>query len=96
MVKRCVAAGCSSTAMDGVHLHGFPKDLGLKKKWTDQVKQARGTYRQLLHFKENSFQPYNKLSQSLCLEKVRVLLKPDAIPTIFETLTLMKRKCEFS
>ena len=35
------------------------------------------------------------MSQALGLEKVRVLLKPNAIPTIFERPTSQKRECEF-
>ena len=41
MVKRCVAAGCSSDCKDGLHLYCLPKDPELRKEWADQVKQAR-------------------------------------------------------
>ncbi len=42
------------------------------------------------------FLPASKVCESLGLEKVRVLLKPDAIPTIFERPSSLKRKCELS
>ena len=41
MVCGCVAAGCSNTHKDGVHLFLFPKEARLKKKWTDQVRRTR-------------------------------------------------------
>ncbi len=79
MVKRCVAAGCSSTTKDGVHLYGFPKDPGLRGKWRDQVKRTRDKWEPTdhscvcsKHFEDDCFQPYSKISQSLGLEKVRV------------------------
>lgn len=87
MGKRCVAAGCSSTCKDGVHLYGFPKDPELRKKWVDQVNKWEPTAHSYLcskHFEEDCFQPYSKLAESLGVGKVRVLLKTDAIPTIFE------------
>ena len=39
-ISYCVAAGCSSTHKDGVHLYVFPKDSGLRKKWADQVRRS--------------------------------------------------------
>ena len=39
MVKGCVAAGCSSTCKDVLHLYCLPKDPELRKEWADQVKQ---------------------------------------------------------
>ena len=40
MNKRCVAAGYSSIYKKGLHLYGFPKDPGLRKKWENQVMQT--------------------------------------------------------
>ena len=81
MGKRCVAAGCSSTHLDGQHLYGFPKNPELRKKWADQVKRTRDkweptaySYLCSKHFEDNS----------LGVGKVRALLKPGAIPTLFE------------
>ena len=99
MGKRCVAAGCSSTHKDGVHLYGFPKDSGLRKKWADQVRRTRDKWEPTdhsrlcsKHFEEHCFEIYSKLSESLGLGKVKSLLKPDAVPTIFERPSSAKRK----
>ena len=72
MGKRCVAAGCSSTHKDGVHLYGFPKDSGLRKKWADQVRRTRDKWEPTDHssFEEHCFEIYSKLSESLGLGKV--------------------------
>ena len=97
MGKRCVAAGCSSTCKDGLHLYGFPKDSELRKKWADQVKRTRDkweptdhSYQCSKHFEDDCFQPYSKLAESLGVGKVRVLLKTGAIPTVFERLMLKR------
>lgn len=39
--KYCVAWGCSGTHQNNVSLHSFPKDEGLKRKWTSFVKIRR-------------------------------------------------------
>ena len=74
MSKRCVAAGCSSTHKDGVHLYGFPKDSGLRKKRADQVRRTRDKWEPTdhsrlcgKHFEEHCFEIYSKLSESLGL-----------------------------
>ena len=98
MGKRCVAAGCSSTNKDGFSLFGFPKDPDLRKKWADQVRRTRDkwvptNYSHLCskHFEEHCFEPYSKVSASMGL-KVRQLLRPGAVPTIFEKPASLKRK----
>ena len=48
-VCRFVAAGCSNTHKDGVHLFHFPKDARLKKKWTDQVRRTRDKWQPAEH-----------------------------------------------
>ena len=103
MVKRCDAAGCSSTTKDGVHLYGFPKDPGLRKKWGDQVKRTRDKWEPTdhscicsKHFEETCFQPYSKFTESLGMGKVRALLKPGGIPTIFERSSPLKRSSRIS
>ena len=45
MAKRCVAAGCSSTCKDGLHLYCFPKDQELRNEWADQIKQTRDQWK---------------------------------------------------
>ena len=89
MVKRCVAAGCSSTHKDKVHLYGFPKDPSLRKQWADQVKRTRDKWEPTdhstlcsKHFEQHCFENYGKLSESLKIGKVRALLKPGAIPIL--------------
>lgn len=101
MGKRCVAAGCSSTHKDGVHLYSFPKDPIGRKKWADQVRRTRDKWEPTnhsrlcsKHFEDHCFEPYSKLSESLGLSKVKSLLKPDAVPTIFEKPASLKRKME--
>ena len=98
MVKRCVAAGCSSTNRDGISLFGFPKDSSLRKKWADQVRRTRDKWEPTdhsvlcsKHFEDHCLEPFSKLSTSLGL-KVKQLLKADAIPTIFEKPPNLKRK----
>ena len=91
MPNRCVAAGCSNSAQDGISVFTFPKDPELKKKWTTQVKRTRdcwkgpSTYSVLCsaHFTEDCFEPDIKLYQSFGLKKTRQL-KPGAVPSIFK------------
>ena len=99
MGKRCVAAGCSSTHKDGVHLCSFLKDPIKRKRWVDQVRRARDKWEPTdhsrlcsKHSEDHCFEPYSKLSASLGLGKVKSLLKPDAVPTIFEKPASLKRK----
>ena len=82
-----------------MHLYGFPKDSGLRKKWADQVRRTRDKWEATdhsrlcsKHFEEHCFEIYSKLSESLGLGKVKSLLKPDAVPTIFERPSSAKRK----
>ena len=98
MVKRCVAGGCSSTHRDGLHLYKFPNDPELKKKWAYQVKRTRDkweptpySYLCSKHFEENCFQPYCQLAESMGVGKVRKLLKADAVPSIFDKPSKIKR-----
>ena len=103
MVKRCVAAGCSSTHKDKVHLYGFPKDPSLRKQWADQVKRTRDKWEPTdhstlcsKHFEQHCFENYGKLSESLKIGKVRALLKPGAIPTIFVKMPPANRSANSS
>ena len=99
MGKRCVAAGCSSTHKDGVHLYSFPKHPTKRKRRADEVRRARDKWEPTdhsrlcsKHFEEHCFEPYSKLSAALGLDKVKSLFKPDAVPTIFEKPASLKRK----
>ena len=40
LVRRCIAAGCNSTTKDDFTLYFFPKDVGLRQKWIDQVRRT--------------------------------------------------------
>ena len=99
MVGRCVAAGCSKTHKDGISLFGFPKDASLRKKWADQVRRTRDKWepsqRSVLcskHFEDWCFDPGSKLSEAMGLGKTKARLNADAIPTIFEKPSSLKRK----
>ena len=103
MVVRCVAACCSLTHKDGIHLYSFPKDPSLRKKWADQVRRTRDKweptdYSHLCskHFEHCCFEPYSNLSLAMGLGKRKSLLKPSAVPTIFEKPASLKRKLEVS
>ena len=92
MVKRCVAANCSNSHKEGVSLFQFPKNPELRKKWIKQVQRTRakwsgpGSEGAVLcsdHFERECFEPSSLLAQSMGIKK-KLLLKPDAVPTIFK------------
>ena len=98
MVCRCVAAGCSNTHKDGVHLFLFPKEARLKKKWTDQVRRTRDkrqpTEHSVLcrkHFEAHCFKPSLKLSESMGMMKMKPQLEAGAIPTLFNKPPTLKK-----
>ena len=77
MPSRCVAAGCSNSTKDGVSLHRFPSDPKYRRIWTTKVKLARAKW---LGPTEHPF-----LCSAHCQFGMayKVMLLPDAIPTIF-------------
>ena len=91
MVKRCIAAGCSNTYSDNVSLYKFPRDPVLRQQWVKQVQRTRAQWsgpseHSVLcseHFTDCCFQPDSAIAASMGLQKRR-MLKPDAIPTVFE------------
>lgn len=91
MVKRCVAAGCSSTYSDDVSLFKFPKDPVLRQKWIRQVQRTRAQWsgpseHSVLcskHFDGSSFEPDSELASQMGIQKRR-RLKADAVPSLFE------------
>jgi hypothetical protein len=99
MVCRCVAAGCNKYHKDGCSLFLFPKDAGLRKKWTDQVRRTRDkwmpTDHSVLcnkHFENSCFEQSTKISEAMGMRKsMKPRLKPDAVPTIFTKPPLLKR-----
>ena len=97
MVCRCVAAGCNNTHKDGVSLFLFPKDPCMKKKWASAVRRTRDkwepTNHSVLcskHFEPKCFKQTPQVAQSLGM-KIKAQLEPDAIPTIFDKASLLKR-----
>ena len=84
---------------DGVHLYCFPKDLARRKNWANQVRRTRDKWEPSDHSRlcskhsENDyFETYGRLSESLGLVKTKSLLKPDAVPIIFEKPASLKRQ----
>ena len=99
MVNSCVAAGCNKTTRDGVHLFSFPKDLQLRKKWVDQVRRTRDKWEPTehsrlcsCHFEESCFEVRSRLAETLDLGKTKVMLKRDAVPTLFDRSMPSKRQ----
>ena len=98
MVCRCVAAGCSNTNKDGFSLLLFPKDANLRKKWADQVKRTRANWMPTdhsvlcsKHFEDSCFEDSTRLSEAMGMKKMKLRLKPNAVPTIFAKPPLLKR-----
>ena len=87
MVKRCIVANCSNTNKDGVSLHFFPKDLHVRKQWTQQVQRTRADFKEpskhsvvcSSHFTADCFEG---LGENVGM-KIKRMLKPEAVPTIF-------------
>ena len=90
MGKKCIATGCSKKHSDGVSLFLFPTDENLRHQWTKQVQRTRAcwqgpTVNSCLcsdHFTEDSFDPSSLTAAKLGMKR-KLLLKSDAIPTIF-------------
>lgn len=91
--KYCVAAGCTSTHMDSVSLHAFPKERDrpeMRKKWTAFVKLKRKEFdlptpHSVLcekHFPPGSYPMEYELKKSMHLEVRKKHLLPHAVPTI--------------
>ena len=87
MPRRCVVAGCSNTAKEGVSLHSFPKDEHFRKLWTQKVKLTRAdwdgpspfSFVCSAHFPEDAFEA--GLHSRFGIKRLR-RLKLDAIPVI--------------
>ena len=90
--QACVAGNWSNTHKDGFSLFQFPNNAELRKKWIEQVQRTRymwngpGSERSGVycspHFKKDYFETSCLLAQSMGIKK-KILLKPDAVPTIF-------------
>ena len=92
MPHRCVAGECSNMRKDGVSLHKWPEDLNVAKQWTKAVKNTRSDFFNpatdhicSAHFTADSFEDQSVIAKSLGL-KMKNILKPNAVPTIFNRL----------
>jgi len=97
MPTRCIVAGCNTASGfesgQGCSFHSFPKDEGVRRKWTIAVKNQRKDWKgptasSVLcskHFEdscfENSIESY-QYRDHMGFPAVKHL-KPDAVPTIF-------------
>ena len=98
MPHRCVAGGCSNTAKDGVSLHGWPTNAQLARQWKNAVRNTQANFNQTVssklcssHFSDDSFETQSVIAHSLGL-KMKKILKPDAVPTIFHNCPPQKRQ----
>ena len=98
MPHRCVAGGCSNMRKDGVSLHKWPEDLNVAKQWTKAVKNTRSDFFNpatghicSAHFTADSFEDQSVIAKSLGL-KMKNILKPNAVPTIFRSGPPDKKK----
>ena len=91
MLRRCIAAACSTSSGEGYSLHAFPRDESLRKKWIRAVKQQRSNWEgpsasSLLcskHFEPECFALEGVRYRDAVGIPAKKRLKPDAVPTIF-------------
>ena len=91
MGRTCIAFGCHNTHQKGFSLFTFPVDENHRKAWTLQVQRTRDKWNGPTknsavcseHFAEDCFEPISVMSKQLGI-KMRQMLKPCAIPTIFK------------
>ena len=92
MPRRCIAAGCSTISGEGYSLHEFPRDDGLRAKWTRAVKLHRvgwkgPTASSVLcskHFKPDCFITEGvRYRDAVGIPAQKRRLKANAIPSIF-------------
>ena len=87
MVKLCVVYGCNSTAVTGITLHEFPKDVERCRLWVQFIQRTRVW--------ESKPRTSHICSKHLCKEAIsnylqvemgvakRLVLTEDAVPTIY-------------
>uniref|UniRef100_A0A1X7V7Y2 THAP-type domain-containing protein n=1 Tax=Amphimedon queenslandica TaxID=400682 RepID=A0A1X7V7Y2_AMPQE len=100
MVRRCIVGGCSNTTRDGISLHKFPSNILTRKQWIPEVKKTRANWKKPSafsevcsdHFSEDCFE---SIADKLGLRMKRIL-KPNAIPTIFKSRPYNKTKSRIS
>ena len=83
---------------DGVSLHKWPEDLNVAKQWTKAMKNIRSDFFNpatsricSAHFTVDSFVDQSVIAKSLGL-KMKNILKPNAVPTIFRSGPPHKKK----
>uniref|UniRef100_A0A1X7TQ31 THAP-type domain-containing protein n=1 Tax=Amphimedon queenslandica TaxID=400682 RepID=A0A1X7TQ31_AMPQE len=100
MVRPCIVGGCSNTTRDGISLHKFPSNILTRRQWILKVKKTRADWKKPSafsevcsdHFSEDCFE---SIADKLGLRMKRIL-KPNAIPTIFKSRPYNKTKSRTS
>ena len=86
----CVAVHCNNNSSRGtrVSYFGFPTDTKMKKRWVEKIKRKK--WKPLIHskicsdhFDESCFVQDLTLMTAMGLKPGRLLLKADAVPSIF-------------
>ncbi|XP_021351593.1 THAP domain-containing protein 1-like [Mizuhopecten yessoensis] len=94
--RRCVAGGCSNTAINGVSMHTFPaKRPDIHRQWVAFVRRKRKDWEPTrhtvlcsAHFEEDCFPLKFRLGLLESSGKtVKRTLEEDAVPTIFNSAT---------
>ncbi|XP_060077633.1 THAP domain-containing protein 10-like [Ylistrum balloti] len=88
--RRCVVAGCSNTAGDGVSVHTFPSDSRTRNAWKRFVKLTRADWEEpsrhsaicSAHFTPSCFDAQYDLKASLGFRTKR-RLNPGSVPSIY-------------
>ena len=94
----CVAYGCDSKTGTSMSLFKFPKDPKRKKTWLDQLNRAHTATKNFVpstcsrlcmkHFDDDQYIINPQFAESIGYNQiVRVKLKPDAIPKVFQNPT---------
>lgn len=100
MVRRCIVGGCSNTTRDGISLHKFPSNTLRRRQWILEVKKTRADWKEPSAFSEVCSDHFSKdcfesIADKLGLRMKRIL-KPNAIPTIFKSRPYNKTKSRMS
>ena len=91
MGRNCTAYGCTNSHKKGYTVFKFPEDAKLRRVWILQVQRTRDKWRGPTqnsgvcseHFTEDCYEPISVVSKQMGI-KVKQMLKPNAIPTIFK------------
>ena len=90
MVKLCVVYGCNSTAVKGITLHEFPKDVERCRQWVQFVQRTRvweskprTSHICSKHFCKEAISNYMQVEMGVAK---RLVLTEDAVPTIYPSI----------